>query len=499
MTEREVELKLELGRQYSADLAHSLARLGAMWIDSRRLVSRYFDTQTQILRENDLTLRVRSIGQKRLQTIKAARSKSAGLFDRAEWEAAISGDYPDLTAAEDTPVPQLIGNAALELAFTIEVERTIWRLATPAVELEVAFDTGEARAKEAVADITEVEIELKRGARRDLFEFAKELFRDEPMRIAVLAKSERGYLLLNGDARAFFKAEPVSLRPEMTTADAFIAIAYACLRHFRLNEPGIVQGRLPEAVHQARVAMRRLRSAFSLFRSILADDEARMQRVFLRELSQFLGSARNLDVFLSRQEAVGASADAPLTARLTRDRTDAYERLIKVLDEPAFGGRLLDLVAWIECGRWRNATHAEHPKRLARPIDATAPRILQRRWDTLRKSETRIDKMSAAARHKIRIKAKKLRYASEFFAGLYSGASHKLFVSRLARLQDDLGELNDIETGKRLLAELQAEEELAFAEAAAPSASQQLRTEAQLLDDAVASFRRLKETPIFWA
>jgi triphosphatase len=67
------------------------------------------------------------------------------------------------------------------------------------------------------------------------------------------------------------KAGPVPLRADMNVAEAFAVIARSCIRHFRLNEPIVIQKRDPEALHQTRVAMRRLRAAVSLFRPALKD------------------------------------------------------------------------------------------------------------------------------------------------------------------------------------------------------------------------------------
>jgi triphosphatase len=505
MPDREIELKLDLRRAGSAKLALSLARLGATRIGSEMLLSRYFDTQAQTLRRHGLTLRVRSVAGRQIQTIKAASSKTAGLFDRSEWETEISDDYPDLRAAEGTPVPSLIGSEPLRLAFVMVIERTGWRLVTPNTELEVALDAGEIAAGGAVEKLTELELELKRGSRRDLFRFTKTLFEDESVRIGVRAKSERGYLLIEGKAATSFKAETIPLRPDMATAEAFAAIAHACFRQYALNEPNVMEARVPEALHQARVAIRRLRSAFSLFKSIVADAETRLQRAFLRELSQLLGQARNLDVLLSRQGPAVSWASSH-TQPFVAARENAYDTLIEILDAPAFAMRLIDLVAWIECGCWRRDSGKRQRKGRERPIEVTAPCILQRHWDKLRKAEPRVDNMSPAARHEVRINAKKLRYASEFFADLYIGDSsrrqHKLFVKRLARLQDDLGGLNDIETGDRLIAQLGVNAGSiggpGIVHPPALQADALPRTAAEILKDAAASFAQLTETPVFW-
>src|SRR3546814_5486970 len=69
-----------------------------------------------------------------------------------------------------------------------------------------------------------------------------------------------------------FKAEPVALAGDMATAQAFQHIVQNCVRQFRLNEALLLIGRDAEALHQTRVALRRLRSAFSIFRPMRSEE-----------------------------------------------------------------------------------------------------------------------------------------------------------------------------------------------------------------------------------
>ena len=64
------------------------------------------------------------------------------------------------------------------------------------------------------------------------------------------------------------EAEPLALNADVRLSDAFKCAIHACIRQFRLNEALLVENRDPRALHQARVAVRRMRSAFSIFRPI---------------------------------------------------------------------------------------------------------------------------------------------------------------------------------------------------------------------------------------
>ena len=58
---------------------------------------------------------------------------------------------------------------------------------------------------------------------------------------------------------------------------------------------------------------------------------------------------------------------------------------------------------------------------------------------------------TATKRHKLRIALKKLRYTAELFAGLYETGATKLFIQRLKRLQDDLGDANDVRVARDIV------------------------------------------------
>src|SRR5262249_58394355 len=80
---------------------------------------------------------------------------------------------------------------------------------------------------------------------------------------------------------------------------AFQAVAGACLRHRVANHPATLGGD-PEGLHQMRVALRRLRAAVSLFVDMLADPQTEEMKTQFKWITQELGPARELDVFIQR-------------------------------------------------------------------------------------------------------------------------------------------------------------------------------------------------------
>jgi CHAD domain-containing protein len=308
------------------------------------------------------------------------------------------------------------------------------------------------------------------------------------LKTGVLPKSERGHALAKGDAPRSFKAGPIALKPDLSTADAFRVIARACIRHFRLNEPLLIASRATEPLHQARVAIRRLRSALSLFEPIVTDQEYKRLKRRLREVSHQLGEARNLDVYIAHTTVpnAGENGDLPPFAlnsegRVQGERNRAYERIIGTLRSKRFRQLMQDFAAWMEGGAWCIRDEPERQAARDQPIEDFASRVLDRGRRKVKRGGRHLERLSPKKRHRVRIEAKKLRYASEFFADLLADREcrkrHKSFVAALEDLQTYLGELNDIQTGHEIAAEL------AGREAAPASGSHAVRATAGNLDE----------------
>jgi inorganic triphosphatase YgiF len=467
---REVELKLELPIAEAARLLErSFNRLEGKQGIKQHLVSTYFDTDEHALRQHGLTLRIRSGGKRQVQTIKAIDTASACIFDRLEWETEIKGDKPDLIAAARTPVGDVLhGSRASKLLapiFKTVVDRTTWNVKQGGSEIEVALDEGRVSARRSTRPIAELELELKRGSPTDLFALARSLDCVKDLEIGVLSKSERGYALADGDEPRSFKAEPIALEPNLSTAEAFQNIARACIRHFRLNEPFLIARRSAEPLHQARVAIRRLRSALSSFEPVVTDQKYERLKSRLCDVSHQLGEARNLDVYIAYAKVPDVDKGGqlpPLTLKpvgqAQAERERAYERVINTLQSKRFRHFMQDLVAWIQAGPWRTSDKPESQTARDQNIEDYASYVLKRRRRKFKRHGRHLERLSPEERHRIRIEAKNLRYAAEFFSELFSGRKHRNryqeFIAALGNLQARLGDLNDIQNEQKIAAEL---------------------------------------------
>jgi inorganic triphosphatase YgiF len=424
------------------------------------------------------------------------------MFDRPEWEEEVGSAEPDLDLAARTPLGEHLGKKTrkrLKPWIRSEMSRTTWNVDADGSAVEVVLDEGSVTGGKASERIAELELELKGGEPAHLIAFARRLAESAPLRLGVLTKAERGYALADGASGRVVKAERIELSPEANAAEAFAAIAASCLRQFRLNETIVISTQDPSALHQARVAMRRLRSAFTLFRPIIGDQEFLTLREEVRWFTNQLGDARNLDVILKRIPAAkdADSSQAELRRTLEAARERAYAAVLDALASPRLRRLMLDLVGWIEVGEWREAELAQ------RPIGEFGRAQLDRRWRKVKKGGKNLATLEVEALHRLRIEVKKLRYAVEFLAALETRksalAQQGEFSAALEDMQEHLGELNDVETAHGLLESLLNGQ--AHAEEMIRTASRFIDRGAQKVDPVAAAgqaYDRLREAGPFW-
>jgi inorganic triphosphatase YgiF len=324
--------------------------------------------------------------------------------------------------------------------------------------VEVAFDSGEIEADESRQALSEIELELLKGQPAALYELALQMLDIAPLQIQPLAKSDRGFGLASGQPPAWHKALRPALTPEHSLDEALAQIFRACWIQVLVNGPAVLDGRDAEGVHQMRVGLRRLRAALSAAAPMLGAADLGMLKREGRWLAGALGPARDLDVFIGellppvraqRPEDAGIAALAGLAE--TR-RAAAYATARAAVLEPRYTAFLLRLGAWIEARRWRQT--APDAAALAAPATGFAGTLLERRLRKARKRGRGLKRLPAPQRHELRIALKKLRYACEFFHAIYDSKTAERYIRRLARLQDDLGHLNDVAVAEQLTAKL---------------------------------------------
>ncbi len=460
----EIELKLEFA---PADLArlerHPALQASSNPPEQRDLVSIYFDTPDYDLHKACVYLRIRESGGRYVQTVKAAKSEAA-LLERHEWEREVSGRTPDLDGAKGTALEPLLTpkvRASLQPVFETRIQRTLYRVARGGAEIEIAIDRGVIGTTTQRCPVCEIELELKRGETNELFRLARALGEDVALRLEVKTKAERGYELLSDGRLKPERAAEIDIAPEMTAGEAFRAVALNCLRQIVANEPAMCCGQA-EALHQMRIGLRRLRAAIAIFADVVSDGQLEKIKGELRWITRQLGPARDLDVFAADilgplqasrpEDAAIAAAHADFEAK----RATAYATAIGAVQSARFRAAMLDVAEWIETGSWTGDDDEQRTARRERPVAEHARRELVKLRKRIKTKGARLRQLSVPKRHRLRIRAKRLRYGTEFFAATFPGAASATrrteSLKALKDLQDALGGLNDLATHRTLIA-----------------------------------------------
>lgn len=454
---KELEFKLELTpqelRRIGANPALENLTVGKPVTSTLRSI--YFDTPDHRLRARGISLRVRSIGDRWVQTIKAGTNLEKGISNPDELEAVVCRPEPDLGAIDDRRLRRAVERAvkasALEPQFETIVTRTTHKLHSDKGDLELALDEGVVRAGTTEDKLCEAELELKAGSPECLLETAAALFSAQPIRLAEATKADRGYDLALGRRNGGIaprKAEHPVLTGNETCAEALASFVDSAARQIEANRRAVLETDDPEGAHQLRVGLRRLRSALRAFRPLNDSPATRELQQYARELAQSVGELRNADVFIENVYApvAGAKKGEPgfgeLRTALLAHRAATRTRAREALCGERWSKLQLYLALWPRT--------VKDNARLRAPVRAFATTAFARSWKKVARQGKNLDRLSPDERHDMRKALKGLRYMSEFFGSLYDARRVDRFVKDLKKLQDVFGYINDVSTAKAL-------------------------------------------------
>ena len=424
----------------------------------RRLETIYYDTTDHQLFTAGLSLRVRRSGKHFTQTIK--RLPVNGPLTREEWEAAVETLAPDLGALPTAEIDGIFNKLAVhELVpiFATRVRRHAIALDMPDGQIEAAFDSGVIEAGAKQEPLSEIELELKQGKTAALYQLGLDLLDIAPLRLETQSKSGRGYALVLKMSQAAVKAVSSNLRRKDTVDEGIAKLLSGCQQQILANLYPAESGGEPEGVHQLRVALRRLRAALYFLRRELVAPSLQALETEAKRFARTLGPARNWDVFIDSTLSEIEKAGLPdIEFSLMREasapfRDQGYREVRDGIADPQTNRFLLSLGFVIEQRSWRNDVATEDIGILAEPLTKFAARVLTRLERKALKRGRQFRHLRPEARHKLRIHLKKLRYSAEFFLPLYANGTTTKYIKQLSRLQDGLGEANDVITSRKLL------------------------------------------------
>jgi CHAD domain-containing protein len=408
----------------------------------------YLDSESFVIYRAGFALRLRRAeGRPTVATLKALTPQEGGLARRRELEQELTDEasWLSMTGPVSDRARLLLRDAGLRQLFVVKTNRRPFAVEARETEIaELVLDQS-VFPRERFGDIwlQRVEVEQKHdGGLDDARGFIDALVAACGLSVARTSKFEAGL-----QAHGIVPATTPYLGPTQTsptdTARAYgLAKMRAQFGEFLRNEPGARLGESADAVHDMRVATRRLRAAISTFHTALPEEFQRLSRE-LRWFGRALGEVRDLDVHIEAMEKAKLGAlstpagKQALVEKLQAQRAGARSRLVDAL-----GSRRFDaLVAGMSQALGQDGTA---PYEQQMPVTQHAPERIRHRFRKFRQVARDSSAESAPEElHEVRIRAKRLRFTLEFFEELYDKDARRL-IDAAIDVQDCLGEHQDL-------------------------------------------------------
>lgn len=514
-THVETELKFHVPKSSIVSFEKALRRGATQTLLLKAL---YFDTAGRHLARQKTALRLRLENDQWIQTLKIASSET--LLSRIELNHPRPSPDLDLSVYFGTPAESLITHLREPLTIGCEthVSRLMRLIRTPLGVVEIAYDCGFVRAGALDLPICEVELELKLGGIAALFSLASQWQQDHGLVMDVRSKAERGDLLarLNHKLKeidtqstedsshlkalevdkfwAPRNAKPIALVADMSASQGLRCVMAECLDQIARNSAvlahidtlGIHALNTTEHVHQLRVGIRRMRTAWSLFKD-LCELPTQAQRDGIKKYFAMLGGSRDNNVLLNDLLPLLLEAGQP---SLTLQEQVVEDHASAVAQDPLFQSWLVQMSAFVHSPASSSGMSIQsvHPQRLTKMI---LPKLVQ--WHRkILKEGLHFAELGTEARHELRKRVKRLRYAMQFADALLAHKQLKPYLKDLSKVQNILGEMNDMTNAQEKFSALRDSQPSAwFACGWITYKLDQLQT------DAENAFRKLSSNP-YW-
>lgn len=395
--ETEIELKFFVSPEFSQHIRDQIADVKLLQQSQKELGNIYFDTPDFTLREHDIGLRVRRYDDVYVQTLKTSGRVVAGLHQRPEYNAELSGPTPDLSLIPEDAWPEgldvsYIANNIQPL-FSTDFCREQWLIATgDGSQVELASDQGLVSTESGGSDlISEVELELKSGQTEALFSLARTLAEQGGLRLGNLSKAARGYRLATGyEGDEVKPLSIVKLSEDQTVEQALVKILEHALAHWHYHEQIYVERDEPRALKEIRYAVLLIRQALTLFGGLIP---RRASALLRQELQWFEGEMEWLNEATATEKLVEdkghflrkVNARKPLIKMLKKkaERLPSRDAILEQMHSSRYCNLLLDLSRWLLSKGWQPFLDEKASKKLSGPIVRFADKSLPESWQEL--------------------------------------------------------------------------------------------------------------------
>jgi len=267
--------------------------------------------------------------------------------------------------------------------------------------------------------------------------------------------------LQSGDLIEYPVRDQIGLEPTDTLAEAGRKVLSFYFGQMLTHEPGTRLGNDIEAVHDMRVATRRLRAALRVFDRGFSKKAIKPLRAGLRTTGRVLGEVRDLDVLLEKLQQYRQSLPEseqpglqPLLEMWLAEREEAREELLAYLDSKKYRRFKQELLKFVTTAD-RGAKSIPDDGPVTYQLRYLVPCLIYERFKDVHAYDELLEEATLDTLHQLRITFKQLRYALEYFAEIL-GEEGKLVIEEVKALQDHLGALNDARVASDLLRALLA-------------------------------------------
>jgi CHAD domain-containing protein len=455
------------------------------------LHDRYLDTPEGTILAGGYACRIRQQDGLTLATLKGLGSASGAIHHRIEHEVELRQPLPPerwpASVARDTAL-RLSDNQPLVLLFEVNQARHCRHLCDgEKVVAELNLDRGRLY-QEAKGGATFLELEaelLPGGSEKILEQLTEELQTEWGLLPQSKSKFERGLALFGPepasrkepptvmDVQEQPTVEPVhgspplvellsapGIKPDDPMSEAGRKTFRFHYRRMLYNEPGTRLGEDIEALHDMRVATRRMRAAFRIFAPYYEPKVAARSQKGLKRTGRALGPVRDLDVFrakirdhLSTLPQSQQDDLAAFLAVLETHRDSARQRMNAYLDSDKYTrfkerfGRFVEVE-----GLGSRPIIFDDGEPLPYRVRHVAPVVIYQRLAAVRAYDewVSIPNPPPERLHSLRIACKRLRYTLEFFREVL-GPDTKKLIKAIVTVQDHLGSLQDAVVARALL------------------------------------------------
>jgi triphosphatase len=438
----EFELKLEVPATRLQALAAAIRQGDAR---RKRLRATYYDTPGGALAAQGIVVRMRQEGRSWVQTAKAPGN---GPLHRLEHNVTVprgvagTAPAPDLARHAGTPLGEAIRQALdlqadaafppLVALYDTDVTRLAVTVQFAGSDIELALDQGRIVAGARSLPVCELEIELKQGRPEDAVQLARQGCALHGLWLSTLTKSAKGQRLAGSATRASHAARIAAGRhasgPELARA-----VIGACLQQVMEFASEVAGGSEDaEHIHQLRVGIRRLRTALRELAGVTDGIDPGWEAPLV-EAFRVLGRHRDRSHLALEVEPLLEAAGGPVVQAAQPDAAEPGPG--EAVRAPAFQDSLFALLAFAQGEPAAAPVHGETRNRLRRVLARLQRQVLR--------DGARFAGLDETRQHRVRKRAKRLRYLAEFAAPLFGSRRTQSFADALKPVQDALGRYND--------------------------------------------------------